>query len=429
MKFIHRFHFILICLVFSLFLQAGISLCLGVTSLNESQVKLLTLNNPVQDKNFYFLTLIYNNPKLRKLLEDNPKLQSLANAKFEATKVASLLPVDSKENPLTAVLLSNDEIKTIEDVLVEQADKNVAFKALLDGPFIQSRVFYRYENYTNEEKVRHAWLDCAAGINNILQTYGLGQKARYALIDSPLYDVRGKDFKTLLRLKLMELTNQSDSNSLFFDIPLKTALGLLDINNRDEAGRFEPLETGENQEAYKQIGLTPWQNYSYSVILVPGAGPGSRDVALSAMGKLRLRIAYQRYESHEAPFIMVSGGYVHPAQTQYCEAYEMKKYLIHELHVPASAVIIEPHARHTTTNIRNCARIAYRDGIPFVKPVLVVSDPLQSAAIQSDKFRTRCSNEMHCVPYTHVKRISAFDTELNFTLDSLHYDNIDPLDP
>ena len=429
MKFLRRFHFILICLVFSLFFQAGISLCLGVTSLNDSQGKLLTLNNPVQDKNFYFLTLIQNNPELRKLLEDNPKLQSLANAKFEATKVASLLPVDSKENSLTAALISNDEIKTIEDVLVEQSDKNVAFKALLDGPFIQSRVFYRYENYTNEEKVRHAWLDCAAGINNILQTYGLGQKARYPLIDSPFYDVRGKEFKTLLRLKLMELTNQSDSNSLFFDIPLKTALGLLDINNRDEAGRFEPLETGENQEAYKQIGITPWQNYSYSVILVPGAGPASRDVALSAMGKLRLRIAYQRYESHEAPFIMVSGGYVHPTQTQYCEAYEMKKYLIHELHVPASAVIIEPHARHTTTNIRNCARIAYRDGIPFEKPVLVVSDPLQSAAIQSDRFRTRCSNEMHCVPYTHVKRISAFDTELNFTLDSLHYDNIDPLDP
>jgi len=126
---------------------------------------------------------------------------------------------------------------------------------------------------------------------------------------------------------------------------------------------------------------------------------------------------------------MVSGGYVHPAQTQYCEAYEMKKYLVRELHVPVSAVIIEPHARHTTTNIRNCARIAYRDGIPLDKPILVVSDPLQSAAIQGEKFRTRCSNEMHCVPYTNVKRISAFDTELNFTLDSLHYDNIDPLDP
>jgi len=416
-----------ICLVLYALMLIPVSLGASDYSLNSG--KLIVFQNPVQDKNFYFLTLLENSPKVKKLIEDNPRLQQIANAKFEAAKVASLLAVDSKENPLSAVLLSNEEIKTIEDVLVELSNKNIEFKVLLEDSFIKSRVFYRYEKESNDEKVRHAWHDCATGINTILQIYGLGQKARYPLIDSPFYDVRGKDFKTLLRLKLMELTNQNDSNSLFFDIPLKTALGLLDINNRDEAGRFEPLESGENEEAYKQIQITPWQNYAYSVILVPGAGPVTRDVALSAMGKLRLRIAYQRYASHEAPFIMVSGGYVHPAQTQYCEAYEMKKYLVRELHVPVSAVIIEPHARHTTTNIRNCARIAYRDGIPLDKPVLVVSDPLQSAAIQGEKFRTRCSNEMHCVPYTNVKRISAFDTELNFTLDSLHYDNIDPLDP
>ncbi|MBK8657099.1 MAG: hypothetical protein IPN20_25070 [Haliscomenobacter sp.] len=41
--------------------------------------------------------------------------------------------------------------------------------------------------------------------------------------------------------------------------------------------------------------------------------------------------------------------------------------------MPERAIIIEPHARHTTTNFRNSARLMYRYGIPFDKMALCTS--------------------------------------------------------
>ena len=70
------------------------------------------------------------------------------------------------------------------------------------------------------------------------------------------------------------------------------------------------------------------------------------------------------YRQHQAPFIIVSGGRVHPYHTPYNEAFEMKKYLMDVWQIPESAIIIEPHARHTTTNFRNAARIMFRNGFP-----------------------------------------------------------------
>ena len=61
----------------------------------------------------------------------------------------------------------------------------------------------------------------------------------------------------------------------------------------------------------------------------------------------------------------MSGGFVHPAQTPYAEAIEMKKALIADFSIPQEAILVDPHARHTTTNMRNAARLLYRYAIPF----------------------------------------------------------------
>jgi uncharacterized SAM-binding protein YcdF (DUF218 family) len=33
--------------------------------------------------------------------------------------------------------------------------------------------------------------------------------------------------------------------------------------------------------------------------------------------------------------------------------------MVEKLHVPANAILVEPHARHTTTNMRNTARLIF----------------------------------------------------------------------
>ena len=60
---------------------------------------------------------------------------------------------------------------------------------------------------------------------------------------------------------------------------------------------------------------------------------------------------------------------------------EMKKYLMNHLKVPENAIIMEPHARHTTTNLRNGARLIYRYGIPFDKAALTSTSRGQSSSI------------------------------------------------
>jgi hypothetical protein len=41
--------------------------------------------------------------------------------------------------------------------------------------------------------------------------------------------------------------------------------------------------------------------------------------------------------------------------------------------IPANAIIVDPHARHTTTKMRNAARLIYRYGMPFSAKALVTT--------------------------------------------------------
>jgi hypothetical protein len=150
---------------------------------------------------------------------------------------------------------------------------------------------------------------------------------------------------------------------------------------------------------------------------------------LSPMGELRLDLAARRFRERKAPLILVSGGYVHPNQTPYAEAIEMKKALVSKYGVPADAILIDPHARHTTTNMRNAARLMYRYGIPFDRNALVTTDRYQSSYIESEVFVKRCESELGYQPHKIVRRTSAFDLEFVPRIDSLQIDPLDPLDP
>jgi hypothetical protein len=105
------------------------------------------------------------------------------------------------------------------------------------------------------------------------------------------------------------------------------------------------MAAGANQQAFTKVSTTKWLAYPYSHILVPGAGPDNSITPLSGEGMLRCRSAARAYYAGEAPFIVVSGGNVHPYKTKYNVAVEMRKYMIAKLHVPAYALMIDPHAR------------------------------------------------------------------------------------
>jgi hypothetical protein len=189
------------------------------------------------------------------------------------------------------------------------------------------------------------------------------------------------------------------------------------------------MEEKENAAAYRRAKTIDWSKYPYTAIVVPGAGNDRPGIRLSGAGKLRDEIAAKRYRDGKAPFVLVSGGYVHPSQTEFAEAIEMKRDLMEHWGIPAEAIIIDPHARHTTTNMRNAARLIYRYGIPFDRKALVSTDPSQSQYITDPGFEKRCLEELGYLPQQLLKRTSVFDVEFLPKLESLQADAADPLDP
>ena len=384
----------------------------------------LSLPKPVQDKNFFLLSLFQRNESVRELLKQNKALNQLAAAKASALKKAASC------NDVTCFdQLIRFDGPTIEAVATElQTLANRAeFKLLAKKDLRPSGVFIRYNNQSNAEMLVAAWKDAANGMNRILSVYGLGKDPRYKDIDRVSFDVSSETYRNLLKAKVAEI--KLAKAPLFFEPTLNFALKLLEINRRDEAGRYEPLEQGENKAAVQNLRKIKWGDYPYSFILVLGSGGRDLTTSISPIGAQRTDVAAQLFSQHKAPLIIVSGGYVHPMQTPYCEAIEMKKYLMEKYKIPETSILIEPQARHTTTNFRNAARLAFRYGLPNDRTALVTSSEDHITSSTSDEFRTRNLNELGYFPVEFIKRISPVAAEFKPSVASLFFDANDPLDP
>jgi hypothetical protein len=274
--------------------------------------------------------------------------------------------------------------------------------------------------------VRKVWQLEARGIVYILNTYLGGQKPLYPKIDSISFGKDDAGFRDKVAAGVEKAIK--NNSGVFYSIPMLLALDALNLNERDEAARYEPLTQQENAAAYKSVKKIKWEKYPYSVILIPGLGPEQPGVKLDPNGAKRCDSAAVQYRAGKAPFLVVSGGHVHPNKTPYCEAVEMKKYMVEVLHIPAAAIIIEPHARHTTTNLRNTNRLIYRFKIPATKPVLIVTDAAQNNYINGN-MRDKVVKELGYTPFSTIKKLSATESEYIPSDNSRQPNSMDPLDP
>ena len=267
------------------------------------------------------------------------------------------------------------------------------------------------------------------GLNSIIQVYGQGSAPRYPLVDGPIDTPGSTLFNAAVKDALALAKASEDDPALPLDPSLPLALALLDANDRADAVAFEPLDLAHNGGALGRSGIIDWKLYRYSAIIIPGIGPENVGMALSARGKWNVRLAAKRFADGEAPFIIFSGASVHPKGTRFVEAVEMRKALVERFGVPAEAIIIEPYARHTTTNLRNVTRRLVAIGAPLDKDSLIVTYTNQSRYIESQEFTSRNLKELGYLPGTVGARLSP--TELTFrpSAKSLRIDPADPLDP
>jgi hypothetical protein len=384
----------------------------------------LSLPTPVQDKNFFLLSLWQRNRDVRRLLSRSKVFQQLAQ-----NKVLALKKAESCGNVACFDQLIRFDDETIEAVASElQTLANEReFKLLAKNDMRRSGVFIKHNQLSDAQMLIAAWKDSAAGLNRILSVYCLGKDPRYPAIDRVSFDVSTDAYRDLLKAKTAEI--RAHTNPLFFEPTLGFAMKLLEINRRDEAARYEPLEAGENKAAVGNLKHIRWSDYPYTFILVLGSGGQDLATRLSPIGAKRTDVAAQLFLEHKAPLIIVSGGHVHPLQTPYCEAIEMKKYLMEKYKIPETSILVEPQARHTTTNFRNAARLAVRYRIPTDRTALVTSSESHIASSTSEEFRNRCRNELGYFPMKSIKRISPVEAEFTPSVDSLFFDANDPLDP
>lgn len=266
------------------------------------------------------------------------------------------------------------------------------------------------------------------GLNVIVRTYGLGQLPAYPQIDGVgMIDPREQQ----VRLQAADWLSRTprDRSAQGLDPSIDYALALLDVSDRTDAIGHEPLMSGVNAAAMAKAKTLDWSRYRYSAMILTGVGPEIDDMPLSPFGKYHLRLAAARFAQGDIPFIIVTGGRAHPRATHFVEADEMRKALIDRYGVPADAILIEPYARHTTTNLRNAARLLIAIGAPMDDDALIVCNPQQSAMIESVQFTKRNADELGYQPGRIGRRFSP--TELAFRPDrvSARIDPRDPLDP
>lgn len=389
----------------------------------------IRLEAPVQDKNFYLLSMLERTPDARDAVRAEPALARIAAERLAALDKAVKTCNLDLECYAAAFQWSDAQAKDAGQALTGLYRTSPAVRRLADGALRESGMYVRYQSFTGDQLLDHAWLDCIHGINRIIDVYGLGKAPRYPAIDSITYDVKSDAWRHIVQNLAAMLEDDRASLVLFSAPSMRFAVELMWLNHRDEAGRYEPMETGENALAIRRIKSVDWAKFPYSVIVVPGAGNDLPGFRLSPEGKLRDEIAVKRFREGKAPFLLVSGGFVHPSQTEFAEAIEMKRDLMTRFGIPADVILIDPHARHTTTNMRNAARLMFRYGMPFDKKALVTTDLGQSQSIESPAFEKRCIDELGYVPQQILGRTSPFDLEFRPTLDSLQADPQDPLDP
>ncbi|MDR3713488.1 MAG: ElyC/SanA/YdcF family protein [Puia sp.] len=392
--------------------------------------KMLRSGNWIVDKNFYLLTVIAQDPEVSRLLQTDSILEALGTEKRQFIHRRAIDTITAPMALLSDLELSGGDMSRIIGAITFLYDRHpAAFDRMIDRHLRPSGCYQRYIANTNKDFLFYIWAEVIVGINHIIDQYGLDRNRHYPSIDAVSYDIHGEYYRTLLKNLFSYLDERIKGKQVFYHYSLTVALELLKANNRLEASNYEPLSAGENRLAIQRIPATPWKKYPYAAIMVPGEGPEIASIAFDPIGRMRCELAAERYHKGQAPFIIVSGGNVHPFHTPYTEALEMKKFLVRQEHIPESAILLEPQARHTTTNFRNANRLAIRYGFPSAKPFLCVTTKDQADYIMATEFDDRNNKELGYLPYEDKKRLSVHEISYQSALDCLQSDPRDPLDP
>ena len=402
---------------------------IDITKVNAQRVasteSRISIDSIVTRKNFPLLSLLERNKNLKRIISQDNVLRKIETNQRKGIANA-LQQCENVSCYTTPLQWDPEEIKSVGDEIVRLYSQNRKFRFIVDS-LKKEGSYNLYGTLPDTAFLRNAWNEAARGINYILAVYVKGEKPTYSKIDAISFEKGDSQFKSEMYDSIRSELKHKYAE-LYFNLSLQMAMDALEMNGRDECARYEPLRNGLNRLPYSTIKNKDWKSYKYSMILVPGLGPETPGVSLDPGGAKRCEEAVERFRKGLSPFIVVSGGHVHPNKTPFCEAVEMKKYLVERLNIPDSVIFIEPHARHTTTNIRNVSRMIFNFGIPSDMPVLIVTDSSQNNYIVKGMTKTAL-RDLGYLPYEKIKQLNDQEVEFYPTKNSLQVNPLDPLDP
>jgi hypothetical protein len=321
MKFIiNRFLLLCVCSTFVLIFQSNKSIAQNP----NPTYKLVHNEGFVVAKNYYFLNLLQSLPEAAAFVKKDTLLQRIAILKFDSLRAVVKTNDKDIDGMLKVLMFSAPEIKLVSEYLAKMYSPTNVWGKIVHQHLIPSGCYFSYQNLSPAELLTKAWEQDANGIKYCLSVYAAGKKPNYPLIDSAsiiTYTKTGQVSpyyaSTLHNISYLIEQQLSENKALFFSIPLAAAVDFIDFNERDQAADDEPMENSINRLAAEKVKTIDWKKFPYTVILVPGAGPDDLAMPLSAEGMIRCRLAAIEYKKGLAPFIVVSGGKVHPYKTKY----------------------------------------------------------------------------------------------------------------
>ena len=357
----------------------------------------------VQDKNWYLLTVLQLDTEARSAIAADPTLTALAKQRDKKLRDAEAQCAADATCLNQAVAWTPDEITAT----AAQVGQVLAKTAVVKNHLRPSGRFALYVGKEEAALATQATIDALTTLQNVYNGYESGRpdlaKSMHGIVES---------HATTLQ---------------FFEPLLLATLDGMKSQDHDQAGRDEPLAQGENKAALARLKTIDWSQWRFTVVLGLGWGPED-DQPLSQLGREHADVVASRFQAGLAPFILLSGGHVHPSdKTPYSEALEMKKYLMAKYQIPEDAILVDPHARHTTTNMRNIARQMMVYGIPLDKPGLYSSDVAQVFYVLH--LDTRCKEDLGYVPYRTVQSLGENDNCFLPAAESMFYDARDERDP
>ena len=184
-----RFHTIL-----SVFFIAATSLSFGAQKSLPAKVP-LSLHAPMEEKNFYLLSVFEKDGKVRDLLIADETLRQISTEREDFLKLALHTCKNDVSCTLKPLIWTEEEIGAVSLALRDLYQQDSGLRAMLKGDVRASGAYVLFEKQSDEDLLVNAWETSARGLNDIIAVYGQGAAPRYPKIDSISFDIQSPEFE------------------------------------------------------------------------------------------------------------------------------------------------------------------------------------------------------------------------------------------